>query len=70
MNWIQLMLREQNPPSVEEQDFQQESHATGLYHTQLSASSTYCSIFSQIDGENKDREQEESYTVALSEMLG
>lgn len=61
----ELDLAEQNPPPVEEWNFQQQSHATGLYHTQLSASSTYCNIFSPIDGENKAHEEEESYTFAL-----
>ncbi len=37
----------------------------------LSARSTYCNIFSQIDGENQGREEEEeSNTLILSEMLG
>lgn len=36
----------------------------------LSDRSTYCNIFSQIDGENQGCEEEESNTLILSEMLG
>lgn len=58
------MLRVQNPPSVEEQDFQQQSHATGLDHTQFCQLKVLTAIFfSQIDGENQACEDKEIYTV-------
>lgn len=39
------MLGVQNPPCVEEQDFQQQSHATGLDHTQFCQLEVLTAIF-------------------------
>lgn len=39
------MLTVQNPPPVEEQDFQQQSHATGLDHTQACQLNVLTAIF-------------------------
>ena len=63
--------RVQNPASCRRAGF---SAAKSCYRIRpcsvLSAPSTYRNIFSQIDGENQGREEEESNTLVLSDALG